>query len=49
MGPDVEPTYAGLFNIDHQVSDVLTGTCTTTRVNAFTYFDHQPQVCALTE
>lgn len=49
VGPDVEPTYAGLVNIDHQVSDSLRGTCTSAPVLPFKYFDHQPQVCSLSE
>jgi len=55
VGPDAQPTYAGLVNIDHQVSDALTGTCWHPGITAgtdpvvdFDYFDHVPAVCDLT-
>lgn len=55
MGPDVPASYGGLFNIDHEISDALEGTCWIAGVtenhpdvNDFVYFDHKPHVCALT-
>jgi endonuclease/exonuclease/phosphatase family metal-dependent hydrolase len=53
VGVDAPPTYAA-FNIDHVLSDVLTGSCwhagtsddRPAVLNA-AYFDHQPAVCAL--
>ncbi|MEW5739238.1 MAG: hypothetical protein AB1938_09955 [Myxococcota bacterium] len=54
MGPDVPGTYGGLLNIDHVVSDVLTGNCWVAGVtpghedvNDFVYFDHKPHVCTV--
>lgn len=54
MGPTATPTYAGLFNIDHVVSDVATGSCWTAGISPghpdvldAVYFDHKPVVCAL--
>jgi hypothetical protein len=56
VGPDAPPSYAGLVNIDHIVSDGLTGNCwvpgLTTGYPAVTetmYFDHKPVVCDLTQ
>ena len=56
VGPHAAPSYAGIFNIDHVVSDRLTGSC---RVAGITeghppvmhtlYFDHRPVVCTLEE
>ncbi|MFT5686873.1 MAG: hypothetical protein ACI8RZ_007830 [Myxococcota bacterium] len=50
--PDGEPTYSGLFRIDHVVSDTLTGDCTvpgetdgTDPVMEAVYWDHRPVVC----
>jgi len=52
-GPDATPTYAA-FNIDHVVSDALTGSCWHAGVDEghpapfeAAYFDHRPAVCAL--
>lgn len=52
VGPDAEPTYATLFNIDHVVSDSFSGSCVTPGVSQghapvsdVTYFDHKPIVC----
>lgn len=54
VGPLAPPTYAGLFNIDHAVSDVLSGSCWVPGVTAgkppvssAVYFDHKPLVCTL--
>jgi hypothetical protein len=54
VGPDAPPSYAGRFNIDHVVSDVLTGACWVAGVTDghppvtnITYFDHKPVVCDL--
>ncbi len=54
VGPLVPPTYAGLFNIDHVVSDAFTGSCWAAGVTAgkpavssAVYFDHKPLVCTL--
>lgn len=48
------PTYAGLFNIDHQISDGLTGECWAAGITEghppvvdALYFDHAPIVCEL--
>jgi endonuclease/exonuclease/phosphatase family metal-dependent hydrolase len=56
VGPDAPPSYAGLFNIDHVVSDALEGSCWAAgvspgrpRVIEARYFDHAPLVCALGE
>lgn len=46
IGSDAPPTYA-LFNIDHVVSDVLTGSCEHPRPVSGVYFDHLPAVCSL--
>lgn len=54
VGPQATPTYSGLFNIDHVVSDVGTGSCWSAGVNGkppviqATYFDHKPLVCTVT-
>lgn len=53
VGPLVTPTYAGLLNIDHVVSDVFTGSCWAAGtlghppVIQATYFDHKPVVCTI--
>jgi hypothetical protein len=54
VGPDVPPTYAELFNIDHVASDALRGNCWVAGhseghppVTEMTYFDHKPVVCRL--
>jgi endonuclease/exonuclease/phosphatase family metal-dependent hydrolase len=54
VGPAAPPTYAGAFNIDHVLSDVLAGTCwaagiteTQPPVSDMVYFDHVPIVCDL--
>jgi len=53
-GPGAEPTYGGLFNIDHAASDRLAGTCWTAGVTEgrepvtdAVYFDHRPVVCTI--
>lgn len=40
-----EPTYAGIFNIDHVLSDAFVGTCEAETVFDAIYFDHVPIVC----
>jgi len=55
VGEDAEPTYAGMFNIDHVVSDVATGTCWVAGVTPDRpyvlgddlHFDHRPIICDL--
>jgi len=54
IGWDAPPTYAGLLNIDHVVSDAFTGTCVVPGVtDGFddvyppAYFDHKPHVCQI--
>lgn len=54
VGIDAVPTYGGLFNIDHIVSDALDGACFTSgiseehpAVTSTVYFDHKPVVCDL--
>ncbi len=54
VGPDATPSYGGLFNIDHLVSDHLEGTCVTPGVTEgvlpvadFPCFDHHPVACRL--
>ncbi len=54
VGSDATPTYAGLANIDHVLTDFAQGSCwhagTTPDREAVSdarYFDHQPAVCAL--
>ncbi len=54
VGPRVPATYAGLFNIDHVISDAYTGSCWHAGVTAghpnvidAVYFDHKPAVCTL--
>ena len=56
VGPSVPPSYAGVFNIDHVMSDALGGTCWTAGVTpghpdvyAPVYFDHKPVVCDIEE
>lgn len=55
VGPDAVPTYSGLANIDHVLSDGFDGDCWAAGIDAghpavsdVIYFDHTPQVCALT-
>jgi hypothetical protein len=48
VGFNVEPTYAGLLNIDHVASDGFQGECRGMRVTDIVSFDHQPIVCTLT-
>lgn len=52
-GPET-PSYAGLFDIDHVVSDVFVGSCWIAGlgdgrppVTEMVYFDHKPVVCRL--
>jgi hypothetical protein len=54
VGPEAVPTYSGLANIDHVVSDTATGACWHAGVSEghpdvtdAKYFDHRPAVCAL--
>lgn len=54
VGTDVEPTYSGVVNIDHVLSDVFVGGCVTDGVSEGTrpvletlYFDHHPVRCEL--
>jgi hypothetical protein len=55
VGFQAPPTYLGYFNLDHVLSDVLTGSCETPGVGAeppvlaTTYFDHVPIVCSVPE
>lgn len=54
VGSNVLPTYAGVGNIDHQVSDTFDGECWHPGITPgygpvvdFSYFDHVPAVCQL--
>jgi hypothetical protein len=54
VGRTAEPTYAGLFNIDHVASDGLSGSCTAAGITEghpgitdIVYFDHRPVVCTI--
>ncbi|MEW6168028.1 MAG: hypothetical protein AB1651_10075 [Pseudomonadota bacterium] len=47
VGFGAEPTYAGLFNIDHVASDIYTGDCVAGQVTDIVAFDHRPIVCQL--
>ena len=54
VGADAVPTYAGIFNIDHVISDAFAGNCWSPgigdggpRVSPTIYFDHVPVVCDL--
>ncbi len=54
VGKEAKPTYAGMINIDHALSDVLTGDCWSAGVTAghpavinAKYFDHNPLVCSV--
>lgn len=56
VGEDVTPTYAGLLNIDHVLSDAFDGSCWVAGVTEGRpapterrFFDHRPAVCALSE
>lgn len=49
VGDDAEPTYGGLANIDHVLSDSFTGSCAAGVVSEIKYFDHLPQVCEVGE
>ena len=55
VGPAATPTFLGIANIDHVVSDVLTGSCVAPGVGgeppvlASVYFDHVPIVCTVPE
>lgn len=46
-GPQAEPTYANMFNIDHVVSDAFVGSCFTSQPTEITAFDHMPVICDL--
>jgi endonuclease/exonuclease/phosphatase family metal-dependent hydrolase len=53
-GESATPTYGGVVNIDHVVSDVYQGSCWTAGISAghpavtdAVYFDHAPAVCTL--
>ena len=51
VGPDAEPSYGDLVNIDHMISDALVGDCRVAGlageppVTDAVYFDHKPVVC----
>ncbi len=54
VGESAEPSYAGLFNIDHVASDAFVGSCFSAGVTAahpgvteMPSFDHHPLVCTL--
>ena len=54
VGLNATPTYSGLMNIDHLVSDVATGSCWVAGVSPghppvidTSYFDHKPIVCTV--
>lgn len=47
VGEDAIPTYGGLLNIDHVLTDVGEGECSSEIVTEMTYFDHRPQVCSV--
>ena len=47
IGEDAEPTYGGLANIDHVLSDFTKGDCVSSPFYGGVYFDHVPQVCTL--
>lgn len=56
VGAEATPTYAGLFNIDHVLSDAFGGSCWIAGVSEgrplvseTVYFDHKPHVCKLTQ
>lgn len=54
VGLGATPTYAGLLNIDHAVSDAASGSCWSAgtaghpEVIQAVYFDHKPLVCTVT-
>lgn len=48
VGEDAAPTYGGLLNIDHILSDIGKGTCQSGVITEMTYFDHRPQICVIT-
>ncbi len=54
VGPTAQPSYGGLFNIDHIISDYFVGSCVTAglsegapAVTGTVYFDHKPVYCSL--
>lgn len=54
VGAEAPPTYAGLFDIDHVISDAFSGSCFVAglseghaAVTETVYFDHKPHVCRL--
>ncbi len=54
VGPDAEPSYSGLANIDHVISDAFSGGCVVPgvsegdpAVSEIVFFDHHPLVCEL--
>jgi len=55
VGRDAPGSYADFFDIDHVLSDAFDGECWIAGIDErpevldFTYFDHRPVVCALTE
>ncbi|MBI4816894.1 MAG: hypothetical protein HY791_11580 [Deltaproteobacteria bacterium] len=56
IGESATPTYGGIVNIDHQLSDSFTGSCWSAGiteghppVTSMVYFDHKPLVCNLSE
>ncbi len=55
VGPDAAPSYSGLFNIDHQVSDAFEGACVIPGVTdgyppvtELPSYDHKPVICEIT-
>jgi len=56
VGPEATPSYGGLFNIDHQISDRLEGVCEIAGITEgaapvadFPCFDHHPVTCRVRE
>lgn len=56
IGAEAPPTYAGIVNIDHVISDVFGGECWAPGVmpghpplTSIAYFDHKPLVCVVQE
>lgn len=56
LGPEAAPTYQGIANIDHVISDGLGGDCVSPgvtegepAVSDIVFFDHHPVVCGLSQ
>jgi len=47
LGDDAEPTYSGVANIDHVLTDWAEGRCEARPFYDQVYFDHVPLVCSL--